>query len=243
MSANSSPRVVTNGLILYADAINPRCYPGTGVTYSDLTGNNSGTLVGTMSYNFTTNAFDAQGATSTTATWLSMSNTIAFADTSQYTMEFAVKLRPNVYDLNMGQGTALLTLCGPGGTNPLVGISGKTASWQMFLRQSGSGPTAATYSYSATSTYNLSDNWGFLTMTVDTNRTTTFYLNGSIISTATPTPVATDLTFSRLAGGYSSGGNSFPLQGQMSFARAYNRVLSQDEITRNYQALKTRFGQ
>ena len=39
-----SPRIVTDGLVLYLDAANNRSYPGTGTTWSDLVGSNNGTL-------------------------------------------------------------------------------------------------------------------------------------------------------------------------------------------------------
>lgn len=40
-----SPRIVTDGLIMYLDAANPRSYPGSGTAWNDLSGNkNNGTL-------------------------------------------------------------------------------------------------------------------------------------------------------------------------------------------------------
>jgi len=45
MSFTHSPRIVTSGLVLCLDAANPKSYPGSGTTWSDLSGNgNSGTL-------------------------------------------------------------------------------------------------------------------------------------------------------------------------------------------------------
>jgi hypothetical protein len=36
MAFNYSPKIVTDGLVLYLDAANPRSYPGTGTTWYDL---------------------------------------------------------------------------------------------------------------------------------------------------------------------------------------------------------------
>lgn len=230
MAINSGPNIVTSGLKFYMDPTNIKSYPGTGLTYSDLTGNNYGSLIGTMSYNPILNCFDAQGATATSGTWISTINTMTFADASEYTMEFAVKLRSGALD------TTFQSLCGNGQTSPIVLVSGSSASWQMSFRQSGTG----TYCYSTTvNNYNIADNWALLSMTVQTNRTINFYLNGSLISAASPTPVTTLLTVSRVAGGYSSGGNSYPWQGLVSHIRFYNRALSDNEIFQNYQATKT----
>jgi hypothetical protein len=46
-----NPRTVTNGLVLALDAANPKSYPGTGTTWTDLSGNgNNGTLVNGVGY-------------------------------------------------------------------------------------------------------------------------------------------------------------------------------------------------
>lgn len=40
----NNPKLVTDGLVLALDAANPKSYPGTGTTWSDLVGSNDGTL-------------------------------------------------------------------------------------------------------------------------------------------------------------------------------------------------------
>ena len=46
MAFSFSPRIVTDGLVLYLDAANQRSYPGSGTTWSDISrGGNNGTLV------------------------------------------------------------------------------------------------------------------------------------------------------------------------------------------------------
>jgi len=45
MAFYRGPKITTDGLVLYLDAANPKSYPGTGTTWSDLSGNgNNGTL-------------------------------------------------------------------------------------------------------------------------------------------------------------------------------------------------------
>ena len=47
MAVGYNPRIVTNGLVLCLDAGNTRSYPGSGTTWTDLSGNgNNGTLSG-----------------------------------------------------------------------------------------------------------------------------------------------------------------------------------------------------
>jgi hypothetical protein len=52
MAISYNPRIVTDGLVLALDAGNPKSYPGSGTTWTDLSGNgNNGTLVNGVGYN------------------------------------------------------------------------------------------------------------------------------------------------------------------------------------------------
>lgn len=54
MATNYSPKIVTDGLVLCLDAANTKSYPGSGTTWSDLSGNgNNGTLVNGVNYSAT----------------------------------------------------------------------------------------------------------------------------------------------------------------------------------------------
>jgi hypothetical protein len=82
-------------------------------------------------------------------------------------------------------------------------------------------------------------------MVVKTDRTIQFYLNGKYISNVTGTttvnPTTTQLTVSRVAGGYASVDNNYPWQGLFSQTRFYNKALTAEEILQNYNAQNTRF--
>ncbi len=48
----TGPNIITDGLVLYLDAANTKSYPGTGTTWTDLSGNgNNGTLINGVGYN------------------------------------------------------------------------------------------------------------------------------------------------------------------------------------------------
>ena len=52
MALSHSPSIVTNGLVLCLDAANSKSYPGSGTTWTDLSGRgNNGTLVNGVGYN------------------------------------------------------------------------------------------------------------------------------------------------------------------------------------------------
>lgn len=46
MAFYHGPRIVTNGLIMLFDAVNPKSYPGSGTAWNDLLGNYTGTITG-----------------------------------------------------------------------------------------------------------------------------------------------------------------------------------------------------
>ena len=51
MPINYNPRIVTDGLVLYVDAANTKSYPGSGTTWTDMTGRgNTGTLTNGPTY-------------------------------------------------------------------------------------------------------------------------------------------------------------------------------------------------
>ena len=52
MGLNHSPKISTDGLVLCLDAANPRSYPKSGTTWSDLAGANDGTLTNMDASNF-----------------------------------------------------------------------------------------------------------------------------------------------------------------------------------------------
>jgi hypothetical protein len=52
MSTHGGPNIIEDGLVLALDAANPKSYPGSGTTWSDLSGSgNNGTLVNGVGYN------------------------------------------------------------------------------------------------------------------------------------------------------------------------------------------------
>lgn len=231
MSIQYSPKITTDSLGIYLDTANTYCYSGAGTNWDDLGRSGAtGSMVSGFSYDSSSKSFYAATAIGTTPTWVSVAPTISFGDFEQYSMEFVVKLRSNA-------SNTFHSLCGNGATNPWVGIYGNSASWYMFFRES----TIGSYSNSATiTTYNLVSNWATMCITLDTDRTVRFYLNGSLLSTATT--LSNILSISRIAGGYSSGGNSYPFQGYLSVFRTYTKKLSDAEIMSNHIVLASRFG-
>ena len=57
MGVFAGPEIVEDGLVLALDAGNTKSYPGSGTTWTDLSGNgNNGTFVGTTTFDSSTNS-------------------------------------------------------------------------------------------------------------------------------------------------------------------------------------------
>jgi hypothetical protein len=81
--------------------------------------------------------------------------------------------------------------------------------------------------------------WTHLTLTFD-GTNILMYQNGILVTTVNfPGDIRTDITTPLYLGGYWSGEY---LNGRISKAMLYNRALSADEVARNFQAQRGRFG-
>lgn len=231
MAFHYSPKITTSGLRTYLDPANTYSYSGTGINWYDHARSGaSGSLTAGFAYDAASKSFYAATATASTAAWITITPTVTLADLSQYSLEFSVRLRPNA------PTSPILSLCGNGSSQPIVGIAGSTASWNMFFRDAG-----ATYSNSSTITYYNASNWMNLCYTFDSARTVRFYLNGSLISATSS--ANTSLNISRIAGGYSATGPIYyPFMGYFSAFKIYDKTLSPSEVLRNHLALAPRFG-
>lgn len=232
MTINSGPYVVTDGLIVSTDAENTRCYPGSGTAWINPIGNYSGSLVGSTTFATGPDRFDTNATLVTQAYYLSLSPQIEFADQSAYSFNFWIKLRANAQ-------STYHSLTGRAATTPWLSLFTNDTtgdSWYIRYRQSG-----GTYNdYTAITNYNIQNNWANICLTIETNRNVNFYLNGEFKETKTP---ATTLFYtSLLAGGYSSGGNYYVLQGSMAVAMLYNKTLTNAEVAQNFNALSGRYG-
>lgn len=228
MAFHYSPKIVNSGLVLYMDPINTKSYTGTGSTWSNLTSGSIGTLYGSSSYNITLNSFDTN-ANAVTNDYGIFSPSITFNDTSEYTLDFWVKLRSGATSYN--------SLCGRGATTQWLHLFlTSTTNWFLRYRE-----TSGTYNDFITITDINLQNWTNITVVIKSSRVLDLYINGYFRdSVSTPTNTAFNIT--RLASGYSSGGNYYALQGSISATKIYNRKLSSTEILQNFNALKTRFG-
>lgn len=211
MGTKYNPRIVTNGLMMYVDAANPRSYPGTGNTWYDLSGNN---------YNMT--LVNGVGFSTVNGGVLLTDGTNDTIDLSTFDIRFT---NHTIMGASRYSGSSRGRIFSAMSNNWLLGHwnnqnpayyaegwivgpgSGNNTDWQFIT---------SIENYSA-------DNWKM-------------YLNGSLIadnSSGSQGPFG--LRFSSWQGG---GEHS---TSEISFFMVYDRLLTAQEISQNYNALKKRF--
>lgn len=221
MSYNFSPRIVTNGLVLYLDAANSRSYPTTGATWSDLSrSGNNGTLTNGPTFNSNNGGsivFDGINDYVSCGTFFNYTN---------FTIFFWVYPGPtqttyaNIFD-NNHSGTQNFT-CQQNVSN--------TNQYQFFC-------ISAT-NISGTSLFTLTANtWNQLTFTWN-NSIASVYINGVFHSSGSP---ANPINYNNPNLSIARWSNGRYWNGRFGNFIAYNRVLALSEIQQNYNALKSRY--
>jgi hypothetical protein len=222
MGVYTRPSIVTNGLILNLDAANIKSYPGSGTTWTDLSGNaNNGTLTlgptfskdgggsivfdGTNSYvNCGTSNSINSTSNLTIDVWVN-SNSIT---TEQMILANAVFLSAGItFEIYQSKPTFAV--------NP-------ANEWS---------PTLATL---------LSNVWYNLVVTLN-NKIVTYYINGVLDVTRTYTSTLTLSSSSTSIGNWQNYTTKYPFNGKIPSVKYYNRALTASEVLQNYNALKSRF--
>lgn len=219
MSFNFSPKIVTDGLILYLDAANTKSYISGSTTWNDLTKNqNNATLINGPAYN-TANlgsiVFDGIDD------YVDVAGGLNILSISNYTKTawFYINSFSTANNIVSGGNTAQHAFWLGGTTNLRAGHNG---NWSTVV-----------------STTVLSLNtWYFGAVTFDTITGWKLYLNGIQESTSPDTTPFNGIGYVQL-GRYDTG-NYFT--GRIASTQIYDKVLTQQEILQNYNALKTRFG-
>jgi hypothetical protein len=230
MSFDNGPRIVTNGLVLALDAADQNSYVTGSTTWRSLLGTYSGSLVGSASFSVDPNKFNTNCTTITDTGYLSNAPVLTYLDASSYTFDLWVKV-------DSASTSNTHSLLGRSATSPWLSILSTSvdgSTWNLRFRN-----VSGVYNtFSTISNANIK-NWNNITMTADTNRNLSLYVNGIFRETIT---TSTSLFYiTRIAGGYSSGLNQYNLQGSLAVAKIYNTTLSAIEVQQNYNALKSRF--
>ncbi len=228
MATLYSPKIVTNGLVMYLDAGNNRSYPGSGTSWTDLSRNGiTGTLTNGPTFN------SANGGS------------IVLDGTNDYI---------DCADLEIFKISTTLTLEAWFRISTYVnwaGILGKsnvaTGVYVMHLS-----PLAQKirFSYNSSTPWNvnvidgnstISTNQWYHSVITSNGSVLNFYLNGALDKTQ-----SISITFNTGAGfpvsiGQDPPGSNEFFNGRIALAKIYNRALSASEVLQNFNSMRGRY--
>jgi len=224
-----SPPIVTDGLVLYLDAGNSNSYPGSGTTWTDLSGNsNNGTLINGPTFD---SANGGSIFTDGTDDWISTSYSGSAADSYTFSAWFNNdNYSETKYILGRGR-------------------DGAGNGWSLQIQVSGSGkasaavvtalPSVVGITTTGTSTL-LLNTWYYITGVWVAGSLVKIYVNAIFENSVNFT--GTSLRTSTNGWWIGSISTTLFTSGYNAVAQIYNRALSDTEILQNYNAQKLRFG-
>ena len=236
MSLSHSPLIVRDGLVLCLDAANPRSYPKSGTTWSDLKGSNDGTLTNGPTFDADDKGsivFD--GTDDEVSISSSDFSVFSLTATQGVTVSCWVKLDSSTENRYMfhGEGSGSEIVLKYDKSNTPSNTTGALADKFTFLILVPSGGKSATVS-SVHSTTSPDGNWINVVGTRDESGVFKMYVNGvlegtdSANSSAFPTPASV---------GIGDVGEQ-----SISLVYYYNRELTAAEVLQNYNATRGRYG-
>jgi hypothetical protein len=233
MSVFAGPNAVENGLILCLDAANSKSYPGSGTTWTDLSGNgNNGTLVNGPTYSANNNGYLSVDGGSQ---YIIIVNTNYPSSVSD---AFSVESFLNIpSDATWSDGTNygnILTRGTYAGSHGLARLVSDNDIAFWVRGDSGLGYASATIGRDRW--YHCIGTWS--------GSTAKIYIDGSLVSSSNLSLAgsfeSTVWYIASTQGLAGAVGNRF--KGSVANAKIYNRELSDLEVKQNFNALRGRFG-
>lgn len=231
MSFSYSPKIVTDGLVLYLDAANPKSIISGNTTWSDLSTNKyAGVLINGPTFDSSNKGsilFDG------TNDLVEITNSISL---SNFTISVWFKMTGpgNTGGVN---NTFYNTLFGINGSRRiLLSTSANTVieEGRILVQMGGSNY------FSSVATATLTNQWNNVVYSWQPN-TATIYING-ISETPQSNSSVTFPGTNLYIGSYSNPVVAYMMKGNISQTSIYNRALSSTEILQNYNTTKSRFG-
>jgi hypothetical protein len=244
MTIGYGPSIVTSGLVLALDAADRNSYPGSGTTWTDLSGSgNTGTLTNGPTYSSSNSGsivFDG------TDDFVSLTTSNGFG-TANLSPAASLEIWANV-----NRKLPLQTFR----YHHLAGFRDNVDFDFYFLILDDGGATVLTEARIRTSStlneiyanfpISYFGQWTHIVFTANVNRTD-LYLNSNLVGSGT----GITGSFGAASGNFNigknpavsaGGGQSWQTNGNISSVRFYNRPLTASEIQQNFNATRSRFG-
>ena len=245
MGVHGGPDIVTDGLVFNMDAANKQSYIGSGTSIVDSIQNKSGTISGATFQTSNSGEIHLDGSDDS----INFGNlsTANYADQSPFSINIWFHLDKSPTELSTSG--YLYVLCGKYNSNTTAGYSfflrgGSPANNGLNFRSTGTGGLSDTDSDSDLRSIITDGKHHNTTITYNSSREVNLYFDGTKVGTNT------NLNSNHI---HSNAGNdfrvgvynsalSFDFEGEIGPINIYNKELSSQEVLRNYNALKGRFG-
>jgi hypothetical protein len=224
MGTKYNPSVVRNGLALYLDAANPRSYSGSGNTwYNIISGAIGGTMVGVGYSTFNGGYFNFTGSQ-----YMTFASTPPVGQSSLSSTVEIVAYRNNLSAFGVMFGG------GAEATNQSFWFGNRNGSSNFMMAYFANDLDATT------PTTNVA--WNHYVATYDnaTGRRATYY-NGALLAQNVSGVTNTSASVFMIGALNVLGTPSYHFNGRIAFVKIYNRALTAQEISQNYNATKKRY--
>lgn len=214
-----TPSIITSNLVLHLDAANASSYPGSGTTWTDLSGNNrNATLLDVTYTSDNSGALVFNGSTSL--------GTINDTTINRYTNNFSVEVW---YTSNNNTPRVLRTGASTHGFN-LGSYSTSPTKWKVTK-----------YGVIDLFVGSIPQNtaWHQVVLVYSSTAGTKVYVDGALSETNASTNAVRASTWTYLEVGRSESGSH---NGKLGIVRYYNAVLSDADVLQNFNANKARYG-
>ena len=223
MTIGYGPSVVTQGLVLALDAADRNSYPGSGTTWTDLSGNgNNGTLTNMDGSNYSDGALSFDGS----------NEYVTFVSNPSLTNQITVEVW---VQLSSTSPTGIGWILGREGSYRMLYTS-TTFTWVCATTNNGwyttgtnisaTSVTPYTQTYQVVGTYNGSNNKIYVNGEL---KSTGANISGNILATNNYNLMRSDAAVEYGKGNFYS-------------HKLYNRALTASEVSQNFNALRSRFG-
>jgi hypothetical protein len=228
-SSTTEP-IVTDGLVLRLDAGNRNSYPGSGTTWTDLSGNgNNGTLTNGVGYN---------GSNLGSLSFDGVNDNISILYNASLKPATAITMEAFCYIQNNGTNWTSLIQYPQNSSSHISPYFDWAIYLNMYSRVLHTRIDGEAVS-SPNNVWNFNE-WVYVAITFE-NQSVKYYVNGASVgsSSVTKTSITYDANNPVFIGKNASG--TEPFEGNLGNIKVYNRALTSAEIQQNYDALKYRF--
>lgn len=219
MALGHSSTLSTNGLVFCLDAMNPKSYPGSGNTWTDVVGGRQGTLNNSPTFNGSYFTFNGTNQNVVFPSSIEVT-------TAGFTMGFLMR----VFSTQNGTGWNFMLADKDTGQGSFeVGIYGNSNYNFIFKDNEAVPQTVGGF---------FGTEWRYMVFGMGSDAIPFVYTDGEFTNQSSSTFTSAILDFTQLF----SYANVGYFKCDCSYIHLYDRGLSAEEISQNFEALRGRFG-